>query len=79
MVYREEFINPVKSFSSRAHIRGYPYLSKCTEALKQLGFMHLKVDLIIFSKNESVFDFSRLRTTIYNWKNKRSLNSHKNI
>jgi hypothetical protein len=33
--------------------------------------------VIIFFKNESVFDFSRLRTTIYNWKNKRSLNSHK--
>jgi hypothetical protein len=44
---------------------------------QQLGFMHLKVDVIIFSKNESIFDFSRLRTTIYNWKNKRSLNSHK--
>ena len=44
---------------------------------QQLGFMHLKVDVIIFSRNESVFDFSRLRTTIYNWKNKRSLNSHK--
>ena len=43
---------------------------------QQLGFMHLKVDVMIFSKNESIFDFSRLRTTIYNWKNKRSLNSH---
>jgi hypothetical protein len=32
------------------------------EKYKQLGFMHLKVDLIIFSKNESIFDFSRLRT-----------------
>ena len=32
---------------------------------QQLGFMHLKVDVIIFSKNESIFDFSRLRTTIY--------------
>jgi hypothetical protein len=31
---------------------------------QQLGFMHLKVDVIIFSKNESIFDFSRLRTTI---------------
>jgi hypothetical protein len=39
--------------------------------------MHLKVDVIIFSKNESILDLSRLRTTIYNWKNKRSLNSHK--
>jgi hypothetical protein len=47
------------------------------EKYKQLGVMHLKVDLIIFSKNESIFDFSRLRTTINNWKNKRSLNSHK--
>jgi hypothetical protein len=44
---------------------------------QQLGFMHLKVDVIIFSKNKSIFDFSRLRTTIYNWKDKRSLNSHK--
>jgi hypothetical protein len=33
---------------------------------QQLGFMHLKVDVIIFFKNESIFDFSRLRTTIYN-------------
>jgi hypothetical protein len=24
---------------------------------QQLGFMHLKVDVIIFSKNESIFDF----------------------
>jgi hypothetical protein len=44
---------------------------------QQLGFMHSKVDVIIYSKNESIFDFSRLRTTIYNWKNKHSLNSHK--
>jgi hypothetical protein len=39
--------------------------------------MHLKVDVIIFLKMNQIFDFSRLRTTIYNWKNKRSLNSHK--
>jgi hypothetical protein len=32
---------------------------------QQLGSMHLKVDVIIFSKNESIFDFSRLRTTIF--------------
>jgi hypothetical protein len=45
---------------------------------QQLGFMHLKVNVILFSKNESIFDFPRLRTTIYNWKNKIfSLNSHK--
>ena len=44
---------------------------------QQLGFIHLKIDVIIFSNNESIFDFSRLRTTIYNWQNKRSLNSHK--
>jgi hypothetical protein len=43
---------------------------------QQLGFMQLKVDVIIFFKNESIFDFSRLQTTIYNWKNERSLNSH---
>jgi hypothetical protein len=35
------------------------------EKYEQLDFMHLKVDVIIFSKNESIFDFSRLRTTIY--------------
>jgi hypothetical protein len=44
---------------------------------QQLGFMHLTAHVKIFSKNESIFDFSRLRTTIYKWKNKRSLNSHK--
>ena len=49
------------------------------EKYQQFGFMHLKVDVIIFWKNESIFDFSRLRTTIYNWKNERSLNSHKKI
>jgi hypothetical protein len=37
----EKYINPVKSFSSRAHIRGYPYLSKCTEALKARGIVGL--------------------------------------
>ena len=32
-----QYINPVKSFSSRVHIRGYPYLSKCTDPIKGLG------------------------------------------
>ena len=39
--------------------------------------MYLKVDVMIFSKNESIFDFSRLWTTIYNWKYERSFNSQK--
>jgi hypothetical protein len=47
------------------------------EKYQQLGFMHLKVDVIIFSTNETIFDFSGLRTTIYNSKNKRSLSSHR--
>jgi hypothetical protein len=36
------------------------------EKKQQLGFIHLTVDVKIFSRNESIFDFSRLRTTIYN-------------
>jgi hypothetical protein len=34
------------------------------EKKQKLGFMHLMVDVIIFSRNESIFVFSRLRTTI---------------
>jgi hypothetical protein len=51
MVYCEEYkpiiqmyTNQVKSFSSRAHIRGYPYLSKCTEALKPFDNCLCRVD-----------------------------------
>ena len=39
--------------------------------------MHLTVYVKIFSRNESIVDSSRLRTTIYNWNKTCPLNSHK--
>jgi hypothetical protein len=70
------FFWPIISALCDFWIRGYDGILqwKKIPAIRSYAF---KVHVIILSKNESIFDFSRSRNTINNWKNKRLLHSHK--